>query len=384
MWFSSWLRNLRSAGNRRRCERCRPAPRCRPRLESLEDRLTPSTVSPQAVFSSPPSALETVTAPRDDRHARSQTYLALGDSIAFGETNFFPRTYGDQGYVRAYADWLATQNDGVRPEVINLAIIGETSATYFDANAPGIAPHTAAAAFNLNYTNPALSQEQMLRATIASEKAAGHIITHVSFALGINDFAYLQQTHPELLTLRPAQQQALIGETFASVASNDIKAVAEIRELLPHAQLLLLDYFNALGVLGPQNPVNQLEIPIFKHFEQLVQAEAALFHGTFVDIYQPFVGHEADYTFILSGNTHPNDLGYSVIAQQMIQASSEHAGLGEDRGEDRAFIATLLGTETQTELPGARGHDHQLSALFYDSDLFGGSDLELGNVKIRR
>src|SRR3954454_7299204 len=208
----------------------------RPTLEVLESRcllsagpLTPLPMAPQGSVSSVRNATEGATARPDDGQHPSQTYLALGDSIAFGETNVFPRTYGDQGYVTVYADWLATQNHGARPKVINLAVIGETSATYFDVNAPGIAPHAAAAAFNLNYTNPTVSQEQMLRATIAAEAAAGHVITHVSFALGINDFAYLQQTHPELPTLPPAQQQALIDQAFAGLALNDIRAVAEIR-----------------------------------------------------------------------------------------------------------------------------------------------------------
>jgi hypothetical protein len=39
-----------------------------------------------------------------------QTYLALGDPIAFGETNVIPVSFGDQGYVKLYADFLVGQN----------------------------------------------------------------------------------------------------------------------------------------------------------------------------------------------------------------------------------------------------------------------------------
>jgi hypothetical protein len=42
-------------------------------------------------------------------------YLALGDSIAFGVTDFTPVSFGDQGYVSLYADFLASQNNGTRP-----------------------------------------------------------------------------------------------------------------------------------------------------------------------------------------------------------------------------------------------------------------------------
>jgi lysophospholipase L1-like esterase len=65
-----------------------------------------------------------------------ETYLALGDSIAFGVTNVTPVSLGDQGYVRLYADFLATQANGIRPHVVNLAIPGETSAGFFTAVSP--------------------------------------------------------------------------------------------------------------------------------------------------------------------------------------------------------------------------------------------------------
>ena len=40
----------------------------------------------------------------------------------------------------------------------------------------------------------------------------------------------------------------------------------------------------------------------------------------------PFVGHEAAYTFVLSGGVHPNDSGYATIADQMIDASIPEPG----------------------------------------------------------
>ena len=72
-----------------------------------------------------------------------QTYLALGDSIAFGKTDGIPVSFGDQGYVKPFADFLATRNGGTRPDVINLAFPGETSSSFFTAiPPPDDAPHT--------------------------------------------------------------------------------------------------------------------------------------------------------------------------------------------------------------------------------------------------
>jgi len=58
-------------------------------------------------------------------------YLALGDSSAFGETNRTQNpSNGDRGYVRPFADYLGSVY-GTRPTVVNLAINGETSGSYF-------------------------------------------------------------------------------------------------------------------------------------------------------------------------------------------------------------------------------------------------------------
>jgi hypothetical protein len=59
-------------------------------------------------------------------------YMALGDSIAFGQTDVIPISTGDQGYVRPFADHLASINGGVRPRVVNLAIPGEKTDKFFN------------------------------------------------------------------------------------------------------------------------------------------------------------------------------------------------------------------------------------------------------------
>src|SRR6188768_4089476 len=66
------------------------------------------------------------------RAAADNIYLAVGDSSAFGETNRTQNpSNGDRGYVAPFADFLAGQNGGVRPTVINTAINGETTTSFF-------------------------------------------------------------------------------------------------------------------------------------------------------------------------------------------------------------------------------------------------------------
>jgi lysophospholipase L1-like esterase len=247
-----------------------------------------------------------------------QSYLALGDSLAFGQTTPpVQPSFGDQGYVKPYADWLGTMNGGVRPQVINLAIPGETSASFFTGvNPPG---GTRNAAVNENYSVPPVSQDSLMLKRIALEQAAGHRISHVSFALGSNDFLVLASS-PAFASATQTQRSLMVGKAFTTLQANYTHVLAQLRSLLPSAMILLLDYYNPYAV-DPSNPFAKLYTAIALAHEQLVQMEAQAFHARVVDIYQPFVGHEAQYTHILDGNVHPNATGYGVIADQMLKAS---------------------------------------------------------------
>ncbi len=61
----------------------------------------------------------------------ASVYVGLGDSITFGETdlNYLPSN-GDRGYVADFAKTLAGQNGGTAPIIVNLAIDGETAASF--------------------------------------------------------------------------------------------------------------------------------------------------------------------------------------------------------------------------------------------------------------
>lgn len=262
----------------------------------------------------PPSAAEA--------KPKVRTYLAIGDSIAYGETNILPVSYGDQGYVRLYADYLAEKFDGVRPLVINLGVPGETSTSFFTATPPpGFLRQPLV---NLNYTSESQSQYSKLLAAIAAEKQAGHVITHVSFALGANDFLALASS-PEF-NAPGANQPLLVQQMLQRLLGNYAVILTQLRALLPHAKILLLNYHNPFAVFGPSNPLNQLSIEVLQAHSAMVKVLAKRFKGRFVDIYTPFLGHEAEYTHIMeifvglpvASAIHPNTVGYAVIAQQMI------------------------------------------------------------------
>ena len=84
-------------------------------------------------------------------------YLALGDSTTFGNDESLPSStmpnFGDQGFVRLFADFLGSLNGGVRPQVTNLAISGELSSSFLSGVAPADWPNRAVQ-WNLNYPTP--------------------------------------------------------------------------------------------------------------------------------------------------------------------------------------------------------------------------------------
>src|SRR3982750_3537554 len=67
-------------------------------------------------------------------------YLALGDSLTFGLDPSTPASlvpsFADQGFVRPFADFLASKNGGVRPGVLNLGVSNEFSTSFLTGQAP--------------------------------------------------------------------------------------------------------------------------------------------------------------------------------------------------------------------------------------------------------
>lgn len=259
----------------------------------------------------------------------SAAYIALGDSITFGETDLqYIPSFGDRGYVGLYADYLASVNGGDRPTVINLAIDGETSASFTTGigRTPPVVGRTDAllAAQNLNYNPDALvPQRDLFLSKVASEQAAGNTIDTVSISLGFNELAALASL-PNPLDQLPA--------TLTTYQDNYRGVLSEVRQQLPDADLFILNYFNPF----PANPTSPAT-PIFAAggslLNNIIRDLAVEYDGFYVDTFTPFVGNEAAYIFIDEmpagstveppfggvlpvGNVHPNEAGYSAIAMQ--------------------------------------------------------------------
>lgn len=271
-------------------------------------------------------------------------YLALGDSITFGETDLLYRpSFGDRGYVGLYADYLASLNGGTRPTTLNLAIDGETTSSFTSGvgRVPPVAGRTDAilAAENLNYNpNALVTQNTQFLSKVAAQQSAGDPINTVSISLGFNDLAALASVPNPL---------AQLPTTLTTYRNNYSALLSEVRQVLPDAKLLILNYYNSFPV-DPNSPA----APIFATggplLNGIIRDLATQYNGTYVDTFTPFVGNEAAYTYqaaqptgtivpppfggaVPIGNVHPNATGYQVIADQAIAA--QPAAVPEPSGD---------------------------------------------------
>lgn len=256
-----------------------------------------------------------------------KSYVALGDSYAYGYGDgSTPISFGDQGYVAAYGNYLAQQNNGLRPRVVNLAIPAESTASFSAGNNPF-------SFFNLNYASGYASQSQALQTTIAQAAAAGEIIDTVTIQLGGSDLLARAQD-PAFLQADPATQQQILLETLGLVQANYTSLLTTLQTSVPQANVYLLGFFNPFAALDPSFPLYNIAPTAIQSLNQVIAGQAAAFGVRYVDLYTPFLGREAELTYILSPpipdpitgaptlNIHPNQDGYRVIAEQLVQASA--------------------------------------------------------------
>ncbi len=265
--------------------------------------------------------------------AAAPVYFALGDSITRGETDlFYAPSYGDQGYVAKVADGLAA-NGGVRPQVVNLAIDGETASSFQTGTGrtPPVVGRTDVplALENLNYTGRATtSQADLFTQDAASIAAAGNTISTISITLGFNELGAIA-TMPDPLKM--------LNATLATYKATEQGNLLYIKGVAPGAKLYLVNYYNPFPA-DPTNPAAKFFALAGPRLDAVIKSLAAEFQAYYVDTATPFKGHEAQYTYMAAqphgfyrdgpyagvepiGNVHPNDLGYSVIAAQFASST---------------------------------------------------------------
>ena len=272
-------------------------------------------------------ALFTLLATLPGPAAAGEIYLAVGDSSAFGETD---RTRnpsdGDRGYVAAFADYLGSRS-GTRPAVINTAINGETTKSFFTGlvadrdSLDGVTLNSRYAPFAPNYP----SQHDFMFSQVAARLAAGDTIRNVTVQLGANDLSKAAGD-PAFLGLDPAAQQQVVAAAIGAAAANLGQLLGELRFLLPAAHLYVIGYHNPYAG-APDHPLAGLAAPAVQGLNGAIEQVGGLFGARYIDFYTPVLGRERELTFIDRWRTDPlnhvhlNDAGYAVVSRQLIAAA---------------------------------------------------------------
>lgn len=243
-------------------------------------------------------------------YGQTKTYIALGDSVAWGyQPNDTGRGPGDKGYVKPVADWLRILQGGVRPTVINLAIPGESTASFYNTSEIG-------GLLNSNY--PIFgrkSQADLFKSKVNSETSAGHVITHVTFALGANDLLDLETA--QFLALPFEQQTAIVDQTLSSASIKLQQEFALIRQYCPGAKLTVPGYYNPYGAYpgSAEDNISKYAIP---RLNSMLQSLAKRYKAGFAITLPSFFGQELMLTWIGEDDVHPRNAGYAVLSQLVI------------------------------------------------------------------
>lgn len=225
------------------------------------------------------------------------SYLALGDSLAFG---YQPNFHWTEGYSDYFFDDL--KNHGVK-NYANLACTGETSVTMINGGCPY------AFMRKYIYTGP-----QLQAAVNYLHKHAGQV-SPVTLDIGANDLVPDLDTSNCSLNAKWASDLALVDHNLTSVILPQLVAALTVNGQVT-GDLLLLNYFDPYQSICP-NTVQYIQ-EINKHL-----ATDASGFATLVDVYSAFAdptsstSNVCSYTWMCSAfkDIHANDTGYNLMAR---------------------------------------------------------------------
>jgi lysophospholipase L1-like esterase len=289
-----------------------------------------------AASADPASTAPTVKAPI----AQKGTYIALGDSLAFGYQSArvgacaptgctSPDTQFNTGYVDVFAGLFGADYPGVK--TVNLGCPGETSATLI--NATNATTGCTTYPFAIHSGHPGQTQ---LEAAVHVIQEAGKNTSPVTIDIGANDVLALRNACTTAGATNLTCVQAGAPAAFATVESNLDATLDKLRaEGGKNLEIIVVGLYNPLYVpiffqsgagaaAGTDALTNQLN--------SLTAATAAKYKALFVDPMATFnpgngtnppleLGTLQALTGIFSGDIHPTDAGYAALGA-LVRAGS--------------------------------------------------------------
>jgi lysophospholipase L1-like esterase len=238
-----------------------------------------------------------------DLSGPKQHYLALGDSLAYG---YQPNGDFTHGYVDDLFQIL--QSEGTK-DVTNLGCPGETSSTFISGGCPG-SPNTPA----------------QLATAVAFLQAHPGKVSPVTLDIGANDVL-------DDITVTPSGCIVDSGQFNADLATLDSNLTGIILPTLQGAltvkgkvtgSIVMMNYYDPFQNICPES------VAFIQILNQHLAADVSGF-GTIVDVFDAFGGatvpnlHICALTWMCTPpphgpDIHPNDQGYSVIADTFAAA----------------------------------------------------------------
>jgi lysophospholipase L1-like esterase len=161
-----------------------------------------------------------------------------------------------------------------------------------------------------------VAQQRRARDFLRSHQGSTGVIT---LDIGADDATSLeaaarQGNNALVLTQLPA--------VFDRAASNYRRILKRLRQLAPNARIMALGYYIPnLPSFIPKDilPLAQVAInSLARQFNKRIIADAKTFNATYVDLFNPFHGKQAQ--LLIPGDIHPNDAGQRLIARLVWRA----------------------------------------------------------------
>lgn len=282
------------------------------------------------------------TAAQAGGKAPQPTYLALGDSLAFGyqavKVNACaptgcttPDSIFNTGYVDVFGAYLKAANPAI--SVVNLGCPGETSTTLRDATNSTTGCTTYPFAIHSNHPD-----KDQLRAAIRVLRESDRKVETITLDIGANDVLALRNGCTTGGVTNLACVQAGAPAVFATVEQNVKRTLDRLRdEGGPQVDLLVIGLYNPLylPILQQSGPTAAAATDaLANQLNALLAATTVAHGGTFVDpmpVFNPGNGSnppvEANalctYTLMCTAqqDIHASDAGYAQIAGLLETAS---------------------------------------------------------------
>ncbi len=247
------------------------------------------------------------------------SYLALGDSLAFGYSqakfnelfpNENPADY-ETGYVNDFADVLKVFDPGL--QIVNDGCPGETTESFIKG------PCAYQLEFPLHHPYTGGPDSSQLSDAIAYLQAHPGSVNPITIDIGANDALGLIET---TCKLEAACIAAGAPAVFAKIGANLGLILGELRAAAPHAQIVVLGLYNPFGekITGGDALTADLN-----EVEAKVAAGVGARFADPLPFFNPPGALEAPTICLLTNmctplvDIHPTDLGYKVLGGLVLQ-----------------------------------------------------------------